>query len=237
VQQHKGGSARLLARRSSWHWRMATQFPSRVILHIDLDCFYGEPGLLARSGTWLVTGVRAAVLVHRRAASSTQAQPATHAALLPVQVEQQRLGIPADVPTAVQQWEGLIAISYAARARGVTRHMRVAEAKRLCPELRLVHVQTVGGQHGNTGAAGDAAEHAPPAAAAAAAAAPAAAPAAVGAACSSEPAQAAGAGAAEVEGQAADRSKMKASLQRYRRVRVSGKDGKGRFQACKWACP
>jgi nucleotidyltransferase/DNA polymerase involved in DNA repair len=32
----------------------------------------------------------------------------------------------------------------AARAAGVTRHMRVAEAINICPELQLVHVQTIG---------------------------------------------------------------------------------------------
>ena len=55
-----------------------------------------------------------------------------------------RLGIPAEVPCAVQQWEGLIAINYAARAQGITRHMRVHEAKARCPELVCVHVQTIG---------------------------------------------------------------------------------------------
>lgn len=40
--------------------------------------------------------------------------------------------------------DGLIAVNYAARARGVTRHMRVSEARKLLPELRLVHVQTIG---------------------------------------------------------------------------------------------
>ncbi len=60
------------------------------------------------------------------------------------QVEQKRLGIPAEVPCAVQQWEGLIAINYAARAQGITRHMRVHEAKARCPELVCVHVQTIG---------------------------------------------------------------------------------------------
>lgn len=34
------------------------------------------------------------------------------------QVEQKRLSIPTDVPCAVQQWNGLIAVSYAARAAG-----------------------------------------------------------------------------------------------------------------------
>lgn len=60
------------------------------------------------------------------------------------QVEQRRLGLSADIPLAVQQWEGIIAINYAAKGRGVTRHMRVAEARAKCPELRCVHVQTLG---------------------------------------------------------------------------------------------
>jgi len=29
---------------------------------------------------------------------------------------------------------------------GITRHMRVGEAKKKCPELQLVHVQTIGGK-------------------------------------------------------------------------------------------
>ncbi|MEW5311791.1 MAG: hypothetical protein WDW38_003477 [Sanguina aurantia] len=60
------------------------------------------------------------------------------------QVEQKRLGIVRDVPVAVQQWEGLIAVNYAARAKGVTRFMRLNDAKRACPDLILVHVQTIG---------------------------------------------------------------------------------------------
>lgn len=59
-------------------------------------------------------------------------------------MEQKRLGIPREVPVAVQQWQGLIAINYAARARGITRHMRVQEAMARCPELQCVHVQTIG---------------------------------------------------------------------------------------------
>lgn len=41
---------------------------------------------------------------------------------------------------------GLIAVNYAARAAGITRHMRVHEARQICPELELVHVQTIGDQ-------------------------------------------------------------------------------------------
>ncbi len=39
---------------------------------------------------------------------------------------------------------GLIAVNYAARARGITRHMRTAQAMETCPDLVLVHVQTIG---------------------------------------------------------------------------------------------
>ncbi|KAL6761247.1 hypothetical protein V8C86DRAFT_906953 [Haematococcus lacustris] len=60
------------------------------------------------------------------------------------QVEQVRKGLSPDVPLAVQQWEGIIALNYAAKARGVTRHMRVPQAKEACPDLVLVHVQTIG---------------------------------------------------------------------------------------------
>ena len=44
----------------------------------------------------------------------------------------------------MQQWDGLIAVNYQARARGIQRHMRAREAKMHCPELRLVHVETIG---------------------------------------------------------------------------------------------
>lgn len=47
-----------------------------------------------------------------------------------VQVEQVRLGIPTEQPLAVQQWDGLIAVNYAARAAGIVRHERVSEALR-----------------------------------------------------------------------------------------------------------
>ena len=60
-------------------------------------------------------------------------------------MEHHRLDIPRATPVAVQQWEGLIAINYAARAAGITRHMRVGEALKICADLRAVHVQTLGG--------------------------------------------------------------------------------------------
>ncbi|KAJ7552061.1 hypothetical protein O6H91_06G040100 [Diphasiastrum complanatum] len=81
----------------------------RVVLHVDLDCFYAA-------------------------------------------VEQVRLGIPREVPLAVQQWEGLIAVNYPARAAGVVRHDRVSEALRklsaflfttLRGDLLISHLQKV----------------------------------------------------------------------------------------------
>ncbi|PWN87519.1 DNA/RNA polymerase [Acaromyces ingoldii] len=60
------------------------------------------------------------------------------------QFEARRLGIDSfEIPVAVQQWSGLIAISYAARKFGISRHADVEAAKKLCPELVLVHVQTI----------------------------------------------------------------------------------------------
>lgn len=58
------------------------------------------------------------------------------------QVEQVRLELPDDAPLAVQQWQGLIAINYPARAFGITRHENVDEAKKKCPHLNLQHVPT-----------------------------------------------------------------------------------------------
>ena len=40
--------------------------------------------------------------------------------------------------------EGLIAVNYAARALGISRHMRVQEARQTFPELRCIHGQTIG---------------------------------------------------------------------------------------------
>ncbi|KAJ2714220.1 N-acetyltransferase eso1 [Coemansia spiralis] len=58
------------------------------------------------------------------------------------QVEQLRLALSPDVPLAVQQWQGLIAVNYPARRRGVKRMDTVWEAREKCPELVLVHVPT-----------------------------------------------------------------------------------------------
>ncbi|KAI9832131.1 MAG: hypothetical protein M1819_004482 [Sarea resinae] len=58
------------------------------------------------------------------------------------QCEMVRLGISEDQPLAVQQWQGLIAINYPARKFGLSRHVNIAEAKKLCPELIMQHVAT-----------------------------------------------------------------------------------------------
>ena len=58
------------------------------------------------------------------------------------QCEQVRLGIPDDVPLAVRQWQGLIAINYPAREFGLNRHVTIHEAMLKCPEIVVQHVAT-----------------------------------------------------------------------------------------------
>ncbi|KAJ2785289.1 N-acetyltransferase eso1 [Coemansia javaensis] len=84
--------------------------------------------------------------------AAVAAELARHRAILHIdldcfycQVEQLRLGVSPDVPLAVQQWQGLVAVNYPARRRGVRRHDSVKEAREKCPELMLVHVPTLAG--------------------------------------------------------------------------------------------
>ncbi|CAO3620499.1 unnamed protein product [Cunninghamella blakesleeana] len=58
------------------------------------------------------------------------------------QVEEVRLGLDSTKPVAVQQWTSLIAVNYAARKYGVSRLSSVQEARKLCPNITLVHVAT-----------------------------------------------------------------------------------------------
>ena len=58
------------------------------------------------------------------------------------QCETIRLGIDPGTPLAVQQWQGLIAINYPARAFGLSRHVTITEAKEKCPEIICQHVAT-----------------------------------------------------------------------------------------------
>jgi DNA polymerase eta len=58
------------------------------------------------------------------------------------QCETVRLGLDPSLPLAVQQWQGLIAINYPARAFGLSRHVTSTEALKQCPDLIMQHVAT-----------------------------------------------------------------------------------------------
>lgn len=58
------------------------------------------------------------------------------------QVEARRLGFLDSVPLGVKQWNGLVAVSYSARKFGITRFTTSEDAKALCPDIRLPHVDT-----------------------------------------------------------------------------------------------
>lgn len=56
--------------------------------------------------------------------------------------EQVRLGIDPNRPLVVLQWESLIAVNYPARTFGISRMAKIKDAKKMCPELVVVHVAT-----------------------------------------------------------------------------------------------
>ena len=56
--------------------------------------------------------------------------------------EQMRLGIDSNKPLVVLQWESLIAVNYPARKFGISRMAKLVDAKKMCPELVVVHVAT-----------------------------------------------------------------------------------------------
>ncbi|KAK2756566.1 DNA-directed DNA polymerase eta rad30 [Arachnomyces sp. PD_36] len=58
------------------------------------------------------------------------------------QCEMVRLGTPRSTPLAVQQWDSLIAVNYAARDYGISRMITAKEARAKCPELITQHVAT-----------------------------------------------------------------------------------------------
>ncbi|KAK9451337.1 uncharacterized protein V1518DRAFT_408283 [Limtongia smithiae] len=58
------------------------------------------------------------------------------------QCECVRLGLSPDTPVACQQWQSLIAVNYAARAFGISRHENISDARKKCPHLVLAHVAT-----------------------------------------------------------------------------------------------
>ena len=51
-----------------------------------------------------------------------------------------RLNTPRDRPLAVQQWDSLIAVNYAARAFNISRMISAKEARKRCPQLITQHV-------------------------------------------------------------------------------------------------
>ncbi|PSS03286.1 sister chromatid cohesion protein Eso1 [Coniella lustricola] len=58
------------------------------------------------------------------------------------QCEMRRLNLPDEQPLAVQQWQGLIAVNYAARDKGIGRFHEIHEARKLCDNLICQHVAT-----------------------------------------------------------------------------------------------
>lgn len=60
-----------------------------------------------------------------------------------LQVEHKRTNIERERPLAVQQYTALIAVNYAAREKGITRHENAAAALHKCPEIALVHVEVI----------------------------------------------------------------------------------------------
>ena len=69
--------------------------------------------------------------------------PRYHADAFYAQVEMRRLDLDPTKPCCVQQWFNLIAVNYPARSAGVTRHISAVNARRLCPDINLVHVETL----------------------------------------------------------------------------------------------
>ncbi|WEW55990.1 N-acetyltransferase eso1 [Emydomyces testavorans] len=58
------------------------------------------------------------------------------------QCEMVRLRTPRTQPLAVQQWDSLIAVNYAARPFNISRMLSAREARARCPQLMTVHVAT-----------------------------------------------------------------------------------------------
>lgn len=56
--------------------------------------------------------------------------------------EMVRLDVDKETPLVVLQWDALIAVNYPARKYGITRMIKLKEALKLCPELKVVHVAT-----------------------------------------------------------------------------------------------
>jgi DNA polymerase eta len=74
------------------------------------------------------------------------------------QVEHKRLGIPPTTPLAVQQWNMMIAVNYAARPFGIKRGMKAEECRKRCPGIQLVHVEVLDNNNSTSSASLFAAE-------------------------------------------------------------------------------
>ncbi|KAK3034848.1 hypothetical protein RJ639_032303 [Escallonia herrerae] len=104
---------------------------SRVIAHVDMDCFYVQ-------GTLVLIALDAEAMVNFPWDADDD-------------VEQRQQPNLRGQPTAVVQYNswkggGLIAVSYEARKFGVKRSMRGDEAKQVCPQIQLVQVPVARGK-------------------------------------------------------------------------------------------
>ena len=96
---------------------------SRLIAHIDMDCFYVQ---VERSFDKTLNGIPAGVVQYNPFGD-----------LKSIKFNENRKG---------NTNGSLIAVSYEARAAGVKRNMRGGEALKLCPNIQLVTVPTAHGK-------------------------------------------------------------------------------------------
>merc|ERR1719223_2076752 len=99
----------------------AESHAERVIAHIDLDCFYVQCEVLRDPS---LRGLPVAVIQYDSTARVVKDLA------------------PGDRRRNVGKGSAIIAVSYEARAAGVTRQMRAHEARRVCRGLQLVQVPT-----------------------------------------------------------------------------------------------
>lgn len=113
----------------------ATDVPSRIVVHVDLDCFYCQ--------------------VEQKRLSIPRDQPCAvqqwcaflwHSSeqLLCHQFVQRDLSSLACNRSTACFRDGLIAVNYAARKLGISKLSNLSEALQICPHLRLVHVEVLG---------------------------------------------------------------------------------------------
>jgi DNA polymerase eta len=104
--------------------------PSRVVALVDMDCFYCE--------------------VERQQSPQLRGQPMAVVQYNPFEEHEGKrvvLSQSRELPRVDNDSNGsIIAVSYEARAAGVTRSMRGREARRTCPAIQLVQVPTAHGK-------------------------------------------------------------------------------------------